>query len=139
MSQKGYYTQWAGQFYVAAELTRRRYIVGFTFGNAAHTDMLVRTQSGKQFAVEVKSQQSHGFWIIARHELEADHFYVFVYLPKPEDGPPEFFVMTCADVQRLRQEYADRMTPGGKYRDDLGGFNWSDVLSFRDRWDLLPV
>lgn len=54
MSSKRYQTQWAGQFYVAAELTRRGYIVSFTLGNAPTTDLLARVPEGEAFSVEVQ-------------------------------------------------------------------------------------
>ena len=38
---KRYCVQWAAQFFVAAELTRRGYIVSFTLGNAPETDLHV--------------------------------------------------------------------------------------------------
>lgn len=132
-----YHTQWAGQFYVAAELSRRGYYATFTLGNAPRKDLLVDSPAGKTFRVEVKALRTKNFWLIGRHPVEDNHFYVFVFLPK--DDPPQYFIMDCAEVQRLRQEYADRMTAGGRYRDDLGGFNFPAVLPYRDKWDILPL
>jgi hypothetical protein len=131
-----YHTQWAGQFYVAAELTRRGYYVTFTLGNAPRTDLLAASPKGRTFRVEVKTQATKNFWLIRRHPVEPDHFYILVFLPK--QGCPEFFILTCAEVQRLRQEYADRSIPRGRYRDDLGGLNWTTPQIHKDKWDVLP-
>ena len=55
---KRYRTQWATQFYVAAELTRRGYLVSLTFGNAAVSDLLVSSPSGNNFTVDTKGQST---------------------------------------------------------------------------------
>jgi len=46
-----YLPQWACQFYAAAELTRRGYLVSLTFGNAPVADLLVVNPSQKQPAM----------------------------------------------------------------------------------------
>lgn len=131
-----YQTQWASQFYVAAELTRRGYLVAFTLGNAPRTDLLATSPSGHCFRVEVKGQATGNFWLIRRHDPDPDHYYVLTYLPK--EGSPDFFILTSGEVQQLRQEYADRMAQTGRYRDDLGGFNWTTPHPHKNRWDKLP-
>lgn len=134
--KSGYQTQWAAQFYVAAELSRRGYMVALTLGNAPRTDLMATSPSGKCLRVEVKGQATKNFWIVRRHPIDPDHFYFFVFLPK--SGSPEFFVLTCEEVQALREEYAVRMRENGRYRDDLGGLNWTTPFPHRDRWDKLP-
>lgn len=130
-----YHTQWAGQFYVAAELTRRGYYVTFTLGNAPHTDLLVVSPSGKMFKAEVKTQKTKNFWLVRKHPVEKDHFYFLVYLPKEE--PPTFFILPCKTVQSLREAYAKKPTVK-KPSDNFDGFNWTDPHPHRDRWDTLP-
>ena len=59
---KRYQTQWAAQFYAAAELTRRGYQVAFTLGNAPRTDLLVSTPNDDlQFKIDVKGQSTRTF------------------------------------------------------------------------------
>jgi hypothetical protein len=53
-NSKRYKTQWAAQFYAAAELTRRGYLVSLTLGNAPVADLLAVSPSGKHFMVDVK-------------------------------------------------------------------------------------
>ncbi len=136
MRRSGYQTQWAAQFYVAAELSRRGYLIALTLGNAPRTDLIATSPSGKSFRVEVKGQASKNFWIIRRHDVDKDHFYALVFLPKT--GSPTFLILTSKEVQTLRDEYAVRMSAKGSYRDELGGFNWTSPLPHRDRWDKLP-
>jgi len=132
---QSYNTQWAGQFFVAAELTRRGYRVSFTLGNCPQTDLMVVSPNGKPFRVEVKSQKSKNFWIVKKHDLMEDHFYVFVLIP--ETSPPEYHIMTCKDMLRLMQEYADHM--GERYDPRFGGFNWTAPLPHKNRWSILPA
>jgi hypothetical protein len=71
---KKYQTQWASQFYVAAELTRRGYLVSLTFGNTSETDLLVYCPSRGQFTVDVKGQSTRNFWLLRRRELRQHYF-----------------------------------------------------------------
>lgn len=64
-----YRTQWTSQFYAAAELTRRGYLVSLTFGNAPVSDLLVRSLDDNQFSVDVKGQSTKNFWLIQRREV----------------------------------------------------------------------
>jgi len=142
-----YPVQWAAQFYTAAELSRRRYLVTFTLGNARRTDLLVRSPSEKEFAVEVKGQASHNFWIIRNDFGESEKYYFLVYVPDDFKKPVEFFIMTREEMMNERIKYQKHIEQdGGKYQDELGGFNWSTVLSkdnngnylYKEKWDKLP-
>ena len=59
-----YSTQWVAQFYVAAELTKKGYIVAFTLGNAPSTDILVSTPTENNFRVEVKGHSTRNCGIL---------------------------------------------------------------------------
>ena len=134
---KKYQTQWAAQFYVAAELTRRGYLVSLTLGNAPVADLLVVSPNGEHFMVDVKGQARKNFWLIKRRTPRDDLFYILVYLPKDEH--PKFFILSSHELMREREEYRKRIeSKGGKYRDELGGINWSTALKYENRWDKLP-
>ena len=135
--QARYRTQWASQFSVASELVRRDYLVSLTFGNAAVADLLVQSPKGTTFTIDVKGQSSKSFWLVQRREEKANHFFVLVYLP-PAYKPPEFFVLSNSQLMRHRAEYESAATVRGKYRDDLGGMNWTTVLPYLDQWGALP-
>jgi len=137
LQKRKYQTQWTSQFYVAAELTRRGYLVSLTLGNAPISDLLVQSSKGVLFTVDVKGQSTKNFWLIQRREPSSDHYFIFVYLPK-DGSPPEFFVASSKEVMRRREEYKKEMETKGRYRDDLGGIRWSTVLTYRNRWDTLP-
>jgi hypothetical protein len=132
-----YQTQWAAQFYVAAELTRRGYLTAMTFGNAPRSDLLVRSPHGQSFTVDVKGQSTRNFWLVQRREADANHYFVLVYLP-PHCQPPQFFVLSSGQLMEYRSEYEAASKARGKYRDDLGGMNWATALPHRDQWDVFP-
>jgi len=55
-----YKTQWAAQFFAAAELTRRGYLVSLTFGNAPASGLHVQSPIGTQFTVETTAAMLEG-------------------------------------------------------------------------------
>ena len=136
---KKYQTQWATQFYVAAELTRRKYLVSLTLGNAPVADLLVVSPSQKHFTVEVKGQSTRNFWLIRQIEPRDNLFFVLVYLPKNYE-PPKFYILSSAELMRQREEYKRHIeSTSGKYDDKMGGINWSTALEYQGRWDKLPA
>lgn len=138
-----YKTQWASQFYVAAELTRRGYLVSFPLGNAPVIDLLAVSPTGKHFMVDVKGQATKSFWLIRERELKDDLFYILVYLPKGGESP-QYYIFSCGELMREREAYRNYIEKrysdgkGKRYREDFGGINWSTALKYKDRWDILP-
>ena len=137
-ANKRYLTQWGAQFYVAAELSRRNYLVTFTFGNAPTTDLLVVSPNEKAFRVEVKGQKTHNFWLIKKRMDEDNLFYILVYLPKKITEQPRFFIMTTSEVMTERENYRVQTDKRGKYKENFGGFNWSTVYKYENQWEKLP-
>jgi hypothetical protein len=133
-----YRTQWASQFSAAAELVRRNYLVSLTFGNAAVSDLLVQSPRGHAFTIDVKGQSTRNFWLVQRRAPNPNHYFILVHLP-PEFAPPRFFVLTSDQLMKHREEYEAASTLRGKYRDDLGGMNWTTALPYEGKWDALPA
>ncbi|HHY35748.1 MAG TPA: hypothetical protein GX510_09020 [Firmicutes bacterium] len=134
-----YMTQWSAQFFAAAELARRGYLVSLTLGNAPSADLIVQSPKGTRFTVDVKGQATKNFWLIQKREANpAAHFFILVYLPKSYD-PPWYFIVPSDELMKKREEYARKIISRGRpYRDDLGGINWSTAHEYRDKWDCLP-
>jgi hypothetical protein len=132
-----YRTQWAAQFFAAAELTRRGYLVSLTFGNAPVSDLFVKSLNGKQFTVDVKGQSTKNFWLIQPRIPNPEHFFILVFLPK-QSSPPQYFIMSSDELMRRSDEYKQSVLSRGKYRDDLGDINWSTAFDGEGRWDNLP-
>jgi hypothetical protein len=137
---KRFQTHWTAQFYVAAELTRRGYQVALPSVKERGTNLFVTTPDGNtQFEVEVKGLSAHSFWLVEKRDSVANLYYVLVYLPGNVAKSPQFFVLSGAEMMKKRAEYRTHIESiGGKYRDDMGGINWSTPFPFENRWNILP-
>jgi hypothetical protein len=140
-----YGTQWAAQFYVAAELTRRGFLVSFTMGNAKRTDLLVTSPGGHSFTVQVKGAKTKAGWWAREPQASDEHFYLFVHIePYQKDGKeqppanPRFFIMKSEEVQKLvSQEKKDYEHKHHEPRKNEG-LSWGDVLAHENKWEKLP-
>lgn len=132
-----YRTQWAAQFFVAGELTRRGYLVSLTFGNAPVSDLFVRSQNGVQFTVDVKGQSKKNFWLIQPRKPDPNHYFILVFLPQVPQHP-KFFILSSDELMKKREEYKQSVLLRRKYQDKTGGINWSTAFDYEDKWDVLP-
>ncbi|WP_156773624.1 hypothetical protein [Paraburkholderia tropica] len=138
----------AGEYYVAAELTRRGYIASLTMRNTRGTDIVVTNGlSGRHAAIQVKTtRKKEPSWLLSAKDetpLSDTHFYVFVNIVDEE--PPVYRVVPGKTVaESLRQGFEQWVsTPGrnGHVRDrdnKVRRFNDKEGL-FVDRWDLLGL
>ena len=105
--RRHYQTQWAGQFGVAHELTRRGYLVTFTTGNAPGDDLLCQSPSGVAFSIQVKSLSSKTYFLYQK-SLEENplrtRFFVFVFIPRDLSSEPQYFVLNSEQFLRLVEE-----------------------------------
>ena len=139
---KGINTQWAAQFLVAAELTRRGYTVSFTMGNNTPVaDLMVGASSGKMFWVDVKGLAQKSPWLLRPKANRPDLYYILVYLTplanQPNVRQPDrFFVLTQPEANTLVSNYA-KAHPGDK--GTMPGFGFNDPRAAEDAWHKLPV
>src|SRR5687767_2416400 len=101
----------AGEYYVAAELSRRGYIATITLKNTENIDILASRRDGsKTIAIQVKTNRDGAKeWMLnkkAETHWKQDFFYVFVNL-NGRNQPPTFHVVDsnvvagfCADFHR---------------------------------------
>jgi len=137
---KGYFTQWASQFCVAAELTRRGYLVTLPLGNAPKTDIMAISPSGKRFTVEVKGLGEGNWWIIGKVEPSEDLFYILVHVPREDPTQrPRFFIMKSDEVKNEEDKYIEEKKAKGKKVTEMDyGFAWKTVFKYENQWDKLP-
>jgi len=109
----------AGEYYVAAELSRRGYIAAITLRNSEGIDILVSNHSGeKAFAIQVKTTQNKRKWILTE-KVEKDFvpnkFYVFVNIPKEFEKLPEYYIVASEDLaQHIYEGHRNWLTTPGK-------------------------
>lgn len=137
----------AGEYFVAAELSRHGYVASLTLRNTRGIDVLASNSNAtRAVGIQVKTNQSdRREWILnkkAEAEVAENLFYVFVRLNRT--GMPAFHVVPRATVAKLvRADHAAWLKAPGK-----GGRAHVDsaIRKFRDlddqylgRWELLGL
>jgi len=144
--KKTHQTQWAGQFGVAHELTRRGYLVAFTTGNAPAADLLCESPSGVAFSVQVKSLSSKTYFLYQKSLLEpnASLFFVFVLVPPDPSCRPEYFVLNNQQFQDIVNKQENLLSEAEKkrgkpYAEFSPGINYGTLAQhkFLDAWGNL--
>ena len=141
----------AGEYYVAAELSRRGYIAAITLRNSDNVDILVSNQNGeKTISVQVKTTQNKRKWILSKKvekDIVLNKFYVFVNIPIEEGLPPEYYITKANDLATWiyaghRKWLNEPGTKGQKRNDsnvrqfDPGNFpkeklySWENLISY---------
>lgn len=94
----------AGEYYVAAELSRRGYLAAITLRNSDGIDILVSNQSGERtFSIQVKTTQNKRKWILGKkveEDTAANKFYIFVNIPNELNSLPEYLIVRAKDLAK---------------------------------------
>ena len=140
-------TQWAGQFGVAHELTRRGYLVTFTMGNAPTTDLLCKSPQGRTFAVQVKSLKSKNYFLYQESLLtpNPDLCVIFALVPDDLTQAPQYFVLNNGQFLAVVEEENGRTKQrekerGRPYKPYSPGIIYRTLNrdEFRGAWHNLP-
>ncbi len=138
----------SGEYFVAAELSRRGYIASITLRNTQGIDILASDRNAQhQVAVQVKTNQNNKReWILnskAEELISKSFFYIFVDFGK-EDHPPEYFIVPSEKVaQNIRSSHRKFLsTPGkdGKLHKDSTMRKFEDFKGkYLGKWELLNL
>lgn len=110
----------AGEYFVAAELTRRGYIASITLRNTKGIDILASNETAsRQVGLQVKSSQRNSrAWMLSQkaEDYFADNlFYAFVNL-KTEQERPDFFIVPSKIVAKsVKDSHAHWLKEPGKH------------------------
>lgn len=138
----------AGEYYVAAELSRRGFIASISLRNTRGTDILATNQDATQsVTIQVKTtQQKKKSWILnekAESFFPRNHFYVFVRLGDKEKRAEFHIVPSRVVAKYVKKDYQSWRTRSGKYGKP---HNDSSVRQFRDQdgkylenWNVLGL
>jgi len=134
MASFGQQTGMQGVYLVAAELSKRGFIVSPTSRSAAGADILVTDHScEKAFSVQVKTNaKTFGFWLLSKKakEINSDsHIYVLVNLRK-KGAEKEFFSLPSR-ILKEKVYYSKSRTGSEWYAISL-----EDVKKYRDKWTI---
>lgn len=138
----------AGEYYVAAELSKRGYIASITLRNTKGVDILCsNADATKTVGIQVKTNfgSAHSWMLNEKAEKYfADNlFYVFVNL-NDNEKPPEYFIVPSKVVSEYcastHKKWLD--TPGkkGQAHNDSTMRKFNDKeMHYHDRWDILGL
>lgn len=136
----------AGEYFVAAELSRRGFIAAVTLRNTRGADILVsRTDSEKSATIQVKTIQTGNVeWVLSQSDeipKKGNHYYVFVALngceaPEYHVVPGEEVAQWCAD---FHVKYMSERKKDGSKKKDTTMRVFRPGEKYRNRWDLISV
>ena len=128
----GQMTGLAGEFFVAAELLKRKLQVSVTFGNAKSIDLFAINENGSKYTVQVKSVRTRNYFPIPRTAIKLEQVYVFVILNQPGQ-PVDYFI--ARGEQLLEHELTKRFLNDP----NVPGIRYKDLESFRNQWSVFET
>ena len=138
----------AGEYFVAAELSRLGYIASITLRNTKGIDIIATNEEGtKTVNIQVKTKRP-GLkeWMMSeKNESTKDKniYYVFVSLNEGMTRP-DYHISSSSDVARFIKRNHKRWleTPGksGQKHNENKMRKWFDEKNkYKERWDLLGL
>jgi len=138
----------AGEYFVAAELSRRGYVASLTLRNTRGIDILVsNTDATRSVGIQVKTKQGRGAeWMLNQKvetlDLAENLYFVFVCLNGL--GAPDYYIVPRGRVvDYARSTHADWLkTPGkgGRIHQDSAMRKFRDADGeFLNRWANLRL
>jgi len=134
----------AGEYFVAAELSRRGYIASISMRNTRGIDILATNEKAtRSITIQCKTNQNgRPSWILnekAEEFAPKNHYYVFVALTATNERP-RFHVVPATIVAKCISDSHQAWLRGKKSRKDTSMRKFDDREDkFRDRWDLLKL
>jgi hypothetical protein len=138
----------AGEYYVAAELTKLGHMASITLRNTKGVDILCsNADATKSVAIQVKTnRRSNRHWVLNSkcENYYADNlFYVFVCLNGNEKSPDYFVVpskLVADDTKTSHAEWLEAPGKKGQKHNDNSIRHFSDENEqYLNRWDLLGL
>ncbi len=137
----------AGEYFVAAELSRRGYVASLTLRNTRGIDILASNADAKKsVGIQVKTKYGKKSQWLLNRKAETDIAENLVYVLVKVSGfdPPEYHIVPRAVVAKYVSEghkaWLARPGRDGKpHRDNAMRVFRDDENEYRDRWDLLGL
>jgi len=137
----------SGEYFVAAELSRRGYIASITLRNTRGVDILAaNADASRSVGIQVKtSRENEKNWLLNKtaEDAASNTFYVFVNLNGPDERPAYHVVpgKDVADyVRESHRRWISTLGRDGTPRHDTSMRHFKDVENkYLDRWELLGL
>lgn len=137
----------AGEYFVAAELSRRGYVASLTLKNSKGIDILVSNSNAtKSVGIQVKTHQGRGReWVLSQkveNDTASNLFFVFVRLNELETV--EYHIVPREDVSRFtaanHKKWLETKGRKGQQHNDTNMRKFFDPDGkYLNRWDLLGL
>jgi hypothetical protein len=136
----------SGEYFVAAELSKRGFIASITLRNTKGIDILATNpETEKTLNVQVKTHQGKSrSWILnkkAENNYASNLFYVFVSLKGLMDRPDYYIAPSktvATYVKNSHAEWLRTLEKNGQQRNDSSMRKFEDKSGeYLERWDLL--
>ena len=135
----------AGEYFVAAELSRRGFLAAITLRNSESIDILANSPiTNKQICFQIKTSQGKRKWPLSE-KVEKDKtpnkIYVFVNLISDEHLP-EYFLIEAIELSEMIEENHRKwlLTPNrkGEPHNETKFREFNDINEkYKDNWKLL--
>lgn len=136
----------SGEYFVAAELSRRGFITTLTLKNTKGVDILASNEAAeKMIAIQVKTTKTNkNEWMLSEKSenfVSNNHFYIFVRLGKLGESPTYHIVPSKEVAEDIKTNHQKWLSTPGR---DGNSHNATPMRKFSDhnetyknRWDLL--
>lgn len=138
----------AGEYFVAAELSRRGHVASITLRNTRGTDIVAtNSEATRTITIQCKTSSTHKKQWILNQKSESfysdTHFYVFVSLRGEFERPVYHIVpsKTVAEsVEKSHKQWLKNKSKGGKPHKDSAIRNFIDKDDeYLEKWELLGL
>lgn len=138
----------AGEYFVAAELSRRGFIASITMRNTRGIDILATNSEAKRtVTIQCKtSRDKNKSWIVrdkSEDFVSEAHFYVFVKLRTEFERPAYYIVpskVVAHYIYTTHREWLKGKKANGSQRKDSAMRIFSDPEDkYLEKWDLLGL
>jgi hypothetical protein len=137
----------AGEYFVAAELSKLGHVALITLRNTENVDILASNLSGtRSVSIQVKTQSGNGRgWPLnQKHETISSPtlFYVFVTLRGPGERPEFYIVPSSVVSNRIRTNHSEWLkvpARDGSPHVDSPMRKFDEYSDYKDKWDILGL
>lgn len=138
----------AGEYFVAAELSRRGFIASITLRNTRGIDIVATNAAAtKTVTIQCKTSRSAAkHWILgdkSEEFISEGHFYVFVGLRGELERPIYHVVPSRVVAETIKaghREWLQGKTPSGRARKDSKMRKFRDTEDrYLEKWNLLGL
>lgn len=138
-----------GEYYVAAEFSRRGYLAAITLRNSDGADILVSNIAGdKLISVQVKTTQNKEKWILSQKvekEISENKYFIFVNIPADITEMPKYKIVSAKTLAKnIFDGHRRWLDEPGKIRNDSAVrqfdpryFSKSEILSWQNLIDII--